>query len=436
MTQISLTKERRAFVGTARSEFLLTGNITQPADFKTAEAAITNLYEMIGVKAPRFIHLPSPLAAEIYLHTLQRVSAQNGAKKPDVETLHKTADKVHKDVCKPMWDAIVKEMGEKSQNRLAKSLEQNLHEHLVPHLFDRLSAGSSTRQKLQKEFIEENYVAFWQQLRDEAFEDLAPRIKEALASDMQDVLWQQFWDPMTAQIWTQVGQPLRDAMERFSALHFDTWFWGQHDSLWFWTQTAQQLGVPFSEHQQRKIRLFVEIGCNAGWWFPFPSFCIITDRTSILTRDQNQMLHGEETFAAQYPDGFGVAAWHGTRLPSKWVEERTTIDPSQVLRAENVEQRAAGAAVIGWPRMLEVLKAKVINDSGSEDIGQLIELTLPGLSEPGRFLKARCPRNGIIVEGVPYVSDIDGKPIETALAAQAWRIGDPQSEYIHPDTRT
>lgn len=86
--------------------------------------------------------------------------------------------------------------------------------------------------------------------------------------------------------------------------------------------------------------------------------------------------------------------------------------------------------------MLSVLNQRIINDSGDEDIGSLIELTLPGLDEPGRFLKARCPRNGLIVEGVPRVSDIDGLPIETALAAQAWRIGDPQSEYQHPPQRT
>jgi hypothetical protein len=70
------------------------------------------------------------------------------------------------------------------------------------------------------------------------------------------------------------------------------------------------------------------------------------------------------------------------------------------------------------------------------DIGQLIELALPGLREGGRFLKAHCPRNGIICEGVPRISDIDGLPIETAIAAQAWRIGDPQSEYAHPPQRT
>jgi hypothetical protein len=48
----------------------------------------------------------------------------------------------------------------------------------------------------------------------------------------------------------------------------------------------------------------------------------------------------------------------------------------------------------------------------------------------------KCPRNGICVEGIPYVSDIDNLPINSALAAQAWRIGDPQSDYIHPAHRT
>ena len=86
--------------------------------------------------------------------------------------------------------------------------------------------------------------------------------------------------------------------------------------------------------------------------------------------------------------------------------------------------------------MADRLNRRVIDGDPASDMGALVELTLPGLSEPGRFLMARCPRNGTICEGVPRVSDIDGLPINTALAAQAWRIGDPQSEYQHPLVRT
>lgn len=50
--------------------------------------------------------------------------------------------------------------------------------------------------------------------------------------------------------------------------------------------------------------------------------------------------------------------------------------------------------------------------------------------------ESALPRNGLICEGVPHVSDIDGLPIETAIAAQAWRIGDPASEFEIPPVRT
>jgi hypothetical protein len=153
-------------------------------------------------------------------------------------------------------------------------------------------------------------------------------------------------------------------------------------------------------------------------------------------RDDQNRLHSEVGPALEYRDGFAIHAWHGVPVPAHWIENRKTIDPAEIIKAPNAEQRAAGAAIVGWPRMLAVLKSKTIDRHGNPEIGELIELTLPGLREPGRFLKAVCPRNGLIVEGVPRVSDIDNLPIETAIAAQAWRIGDPQSEFQIPPRRT
>ena len=152
--------------------------------------------------------------------------------------------------------------------------------------------------------------------------------------------------------------------------------------------------------------------------------------------DDQLRLHNENGKAVEYSDGWGVSAWHGTRVPDEWLENRDNIDPTEVLRTSDVEQRAAGAAIIGWPKMARILDRRIIDGDPETDIGALIELSLPGLSEPGRFLQAICPRNGTIVEGVPRVSDIDNLPIETAMAAQAWRDGLPASEYQHPLYRT
>lgn len=180
---------------------------------------------------------------------------------------------------------------------------------------------------------------------------------------------------------------------------------------------------------------------SACWWWPHTDFVVVSERPKEIHLEQNpqgsgKRLHCETGPAISWPDGWGIYSWHGVVVPAHWILNRDQLDPNEVIQVTNVEQRAAGAQIVGLNKMLAVLNTKVIDDSGSEDIGQLIEMTLPGLERPGRFLKARCPRNGTIVEGVPYVSDIDDLPIETALAAQAWRIGDPQSEYQHPPRRT
>lgn len=180
---------------------------------------------------------------------------------------------------------------------------------------------------------------------------------------------------------------------------------------------------------------------SACWWWPHTHFLVVSERPKEIHLEQNpqgsgKRLHCETGPAISWPDGWGIYSWNGVVVPESWIVNRDQLDPNEVIKVTNVEQRAAGAQIVGLNKMLKVLNTKVIDDSGSDDVGQLIEMTLPGLERPGRFLKAKCPRNGTIVEGVPYVSDIDGLPIETALAAQAWRIGDPQSEYQHPPRRT
>lgn len=137
-----------------------------------------------------------------------------------------------------------------------------------------------------------------------------------------------------------------------------------------------------------------------------------------------------------FPSGYSLHAWHGVRVPAHWIDDKDNLDSAEIISTENVEQRAAGASIIGWAKMADKLDRKVIDGDPESDIGALVELTLPGLPDPGRFLMAKCPRNGTICEGLPRVSDIDGLPIDTAIAAQAWRDCLPQSEYSHPAVRT
>lgn len=232
-------------------------------------------------------------------------------------------------------------------------------------------------------------------------------------------------DQVGAQVWAQVMK------KSINNLHIGSFWagWGAYVSFFrdicSWTNPVLR---------KFEISEKLIISCGPIWWHQ--DVMIISDRPCLINLDERNRLHSETGPSIAYRDGWKLYHWHGTSVPEHWIEQRDKLDPIEVLKTDNIEQRAAGAAIVGWPKMVSRLNRKIIDGDPNTDIGALIELTLPGINEPGRFLQAICPRNGIIVEGVPRISDIDNKPIETAIAAQAWRDGLPASEYQHPLYRT
>lgn len=276
---------------------------------------------------------------------------------------------------------------------------------------------------------------------------------------IQDQFGRAFWERFERELASLIGGDLRHKLRdqfirqlgrqvgRLSALlgqylgPMECWcpdfLWGSQDLHRIALGVcAQQAGCTFSPEVAASLSILDRIGRQCEWWWPFEDVVVASERPATVIWDHDRQLHCENAAALRYADGLELFAWHGLGVPPHWILDRANIDPAEVIRQDNVELRAVGTTLAGLPKMLSVLDCHVVDDGGSGDIGQLIELTLPGLPAPGRFLKALCPRNGIIIEGVPYVSDIDRLPIDTALAAQAWRIGDPQSDYQHPPRRT
>src|SRR5690606_24219984 len=70
MAKLALTAERKRIIEDTYAEFLAVGRSTAPADFDAAEAAITRMYERIGLKKPYFVRLSSPMGAELYINLL------------------------------------------------------------------------------------------------------------------------------------------------------------------------------------------------------------------------------------------------------------------------------------------------------------------------------------------------------------------------------
>jgi hypothetical protein len=200
--------------------------------------------------------------------------------------------------------------------------------------------------------------------------------------------------------------------------------WSAVESYLTFFQDVARLPLDYSNYQHWRA-----LAEHSGPRIVHPDFCMISDRPARLTVDEANRPHNEDGPFCEWRDGSQLYAWHGTRLPARWIRDRKTIDPREILRARNVELRAAGAACVGWPRMLEALRYTIIDRDPDPSHGELIEVRLDGLPRPGRFLKAHCPRNGIIVEGVP-------PEIDSVIAAQAWRVGLTPAEFSYPPVRT
>lgn len=194
------------------------------------------------------------------------------------------------------------------------------------------------------------------------------------------------------------------------------------------------IGLDLPEY--KNYRFWEDAAIHGGFRVIHKDFCVVSDFYQEINLDEENQPHNETGPSILWRDGVGVYHWHGVEVPKHWIEDRDNLDPKEVIKVTNVEQRAVGVQICGPVKMSKVLKIKVIHDSGNATIGKLVEMTLPGLKEKGLFLQAECPRNGTIMEGVPRVSDIDGLPITTALAAQAYRLGDAQADYQSSPRRT
>lgn len=464
----SLTAEQEQSLPEFREKWRSIGLCTDAVDHDAARNAVRRLYRAGGLAEPSIILvLDSPMAAQLFLNLFRK--GQLGGQLADQlldnlvgqlrgQLLANLGDQLGDNLRDRLVDQLSGQLSDNLRDQLWTNLRGQLVSQLVDNLGDQLwenledqlrgqLAGQLKGQLLNNlkgqlggqlggQLVGQLRGQLRDQLRDQLVSQLWDQLWDQLGDQLRDQLGVQLVDQLGDQLWGQLEDQLRDRLE--GQLEFNqTYFWSGQDAPWLaFYDFGRKIGVEYTQEANEHLDAYIECAHTCGWLYLYPDLAVICGRPEEIHFDTERRLHCETGTAIKFRDGWSVSAWHGVRVPCHWIAEKDTIDPSEIIQTENVEQRAAGAAIVGWNRMLTVLNETVIDDSGDPDIGALIELTLPGLDEPGRFLKAECPRNGTIVEGVPRVSEIDDLPIETAIAAQAWRIGDTQSEYEHPPART
>ncbi len=174
---------------------------------------------------------------------------------------------------------------------------------------------------------------------------------------------------------------------------------------------------------------------SACWWYPHKDFLMVCERPTVIMREQidpmkprgfgSHRLHCQDGPAVGFKDGWGVFAWHGVLIPREWIEQKGYLTPEKALGCENVEQRRAACEILGWPKILDKLNAKLIDQHENPQIGTLYEVDLPD-SPKERFLRVMCGTDR------EFAINVD-RECKTAMQAQAWIW---QDEDYNPEIRT
>lgn len=207
--------------------------------------------------------------------------------------------------------------------------------------------------------------------------------------------------------------------------------WGNHDIGWIaYASFFETIGHAYPAELKIKLQALRRYHETCGWLYCFEGLAFVSQRPTVVRRDDNARLHCETGAAIEYADGYGLCAWRGTRIPTEWIADKKSLSAKTAITWANLEQRRIACSdIVGWAKILKELDARTIDEDGDPLIGTLVEVTLPDLAVPARFCRVTCGTGREFAVGVP-------REVNTALAAQAWMQNKPLKEFTRPEIRT
>ena len=200
--------------------------------------------------------------------------------------------------------------------------------------------------------------------------------------------------------------------------------WGQYDCYLSALRDVICLGLPEFE----KFDAWERASIHGGFRIMHEEFCMVSDFPEFIRVDDQNRPHCATGPSHRWRDGWELFHWHGVPIPAAWTKGNFPT-AKEMLHWENVEQRRAGCAMMGWARILNEIDAKVIDKNENPMIGTLIEADIPD-SGKERFLIVKCGtgRDGIALP-VP-------RHVNTAHEANASTWGYESPTQYNPEVRT
>jgi len=423
-----LTAEQRMLIPLVRDEWIGVSLSTVPADRSEAQRGVEDAYRKSGLNPPAVIWLRSPFEEAVGSFMLGDASAGTG-----------------RDMMEVLLGSVLErqlgfELGDRPLDRAWRLRDR------VGEVRDQVESQLGCQVWDQVEWDQ-----VWNQFGNEVQGQVDPNLR-LVGSPLQEQIWGalrcspvrcggEVQGQLVGKVRGKVREEVRDEVLR-KVLgpvgevreQVGGQLWGQ---LW-----GNVGGDPFGQHDAyllAEVDFFRRCGLSAahwfdghsavarsaGWWSPHDGYVILTERPLNLHLDEEGRLHRETGPALVYPDGWGIWASHGVRVPREVIEQPETLEPERILREVNVEVRRVMMERFGHGRLLRERGAKLL---GTDDFGKLWRLDLRRGEEPL-----------VMVEVVNSTAEPDGSfkdyflrvspECRTAQEAVAWTFGMTPEEY-------
>ena len=401
-----LTQEQIDRIPEWVDKWIQIGLSTEPADFDAAIDAGLKIYDACGLDRPQVVlRARSPIEC---VYAGEFASALFSTKTKD-------------QVAEQVWDQVGDQVGSKVADQVAEQVWIQAEDQVRSKVKDRVAdqvwiqVEDQVRSKVEGQVADQVAEQVWEQVEDQVEAQVADQVKDQVADQVGD----------------QVGsQVLEQVEDKVRCKSFYRHYRG--GNLWSYGPAYVSFFRDVCGYKDEALESFALdeiLTKSAGWTYWKRNVFVVSDRPSAIHLDEEGRLHCETGPAIQYRDGWGVYAFRGTRIPAEWIEAPEKLTAQVALSWENIEQRRAACELLGWHKILDELNAKSIDKHDNPQVGELVEVQLPDLDRPSRYLRVRCGTGRDFAVGVP-------NDVTTALGAQAWLTGLPESLFVLPPVRS
>lgn len=208
------------------------------------------------------------------------------------------------------------------------------------------------------------------------------------------------------------------------------------DSVWWintigqagfgaWTEYWQRLNIVRDDRAQRYVDWL-----KSGVWYSlyFENAVFLCGAPDHVGRDERGRLHSSEGPAMRWDDGWSIYAWHGVRVPAKYIDTPDSLGREDLLAEKNAERRRAMMEIVGSDRFsslfdLEEVSRQRRHPELEEDVLLRTRTTDAVTGEHIQFVRVVCPSTGRVYHLCVPPS------ILTAAEAVAWTFGHDEQTF-------